>query len=896
MNDARRAQNVSMPLHDAYAEAGGLLPLGFRGGAELGGPSTARADEGAARCARRVGGVPGLWALVMGVCVVAGCPPMGGVSNRAPVANDSNVSVVQDTATVITLGAMDADAGDALTITITSLPIYGTIIDSSGDAVATVPHALLVGESMVTYTPNTGYTGPDSLRFRASDGQADSNEATVSITVTALMADETISADRTVESLTIAGGAATAVENNAVITVTGDATIDGILFAERGLLRLVVEGNLTINGALRANDAETDPGDDSAPLAQQPFGIHIVLGDGTLNIGPNATLQSTGPIVITDDPTVLDQNANDLFEEVEDVSGDDLPTLVPLPDDGNDNMNGVPKAKLQPTQQGGVPLPPIVVGGTWPPAGAPAPRGDRPVVIFRFMGSRPLNLDGWTVNGPAAPNGAGADRGMDAGMNANGGNGKNGMRLNIRNNGGPINIVNRVELNLANGGDGGAATAVCATARGGDGGNSGNFRMTAAGGIDISNGTLVINPGRSGHGGAATVSEGAAGGVGCPGQAGREGRAEGGDGHDNRKRLFVRGNVAGVGNIEIGDVRAGDGGPATANVCAGGDGLICCDGGPGGKGTAIGGDAGDASLNIAGLPVTTGMAIGGNGGTAEATGGEGGDGGPCKFGDGGDGGRGGDAEATGGSGGAAVNNGMGGAMSGNGGNAIATGGMGGDGGDAGLGEPGTGGAGGGAMATAGAAGPGGMAGQATASDGLMGGNGGDITVTLFCIGLAFVQDAPGPIPPDRYTGPVFSEDETSELGSIDVVLEPGTNVNYQRGENPPHIGIGNGALLVDVESLQLTDGLPGVVSGLRITPLQGFGFNEANPLVVEALDGNGEVIGMQAFAEIPQNFTNPSNPASIDAIFDVEVTIEAFRVVAPNGTFVTILRVYLIDP
>lgn len=886
MSDAPRAGSALLAIHESKRRLEGFL---------------ARRDFGVrsmvgGRTARRVCGVPGLWSLALFAGLVAGCPPMGGVGNRAPVASDGNVSVVQDTAMVITLGATDADAGDALTITITSLPIYGTIIDSSGDAVATVPHALLVGENTVTYTPNTGYTGPDSLRFRASDGTADSNEATVSIAVTELMADETISADRTVASLTIAAGSATAVENNAVVTVTGDATIDGILVAERGLLTLVVEGDLTINGALRANDAESDPGDGSTSLGQQPFGIHIILGDGALTIGPNATLQSTGPIVITDDPAVLDQTANDLFDEVEDVSGDDLPTLVPLPDNENDNANGVPKTKLQPVQQGGVVLPPVVVSGTWPPAGAPAPRGDRPIIIFRFMGNRPLELNGWTVRGPAAPDGADADQGMDEGMNANGANGKNGMRLNIRNNGGPINIVNRVELNLPNGGDGGAATAVCATARGGDGGNSGNFRMTAAGGINISNGTLVINPGRSGHGGAATVREGVAGGVGCPGAAGREGRAEGGDGHDNRKRLFIRGNVAGVANIAIGDVRAGDGGAATANVCPGGDGLICCDGGPGGKATAIGGDAGDASLNIAGQPVTTGMAIGGNGGPAEATGGEGGDGGPCKFGDGGDGGRGGDAEATGGSGGSATNNGMGGATSGNGGNAIATGGLGGDGGAAGLGEPGTGGGGGSAMATAGAAGPGGMAGQATAADGLMGGNGGDITVTLFCIGLAFVQDSLGAIAPDRYTGPVLSEDETSELGSIDVVLEPGPNVNYQRGDNPPHIGIGNGALFIDVESLQLTDGLPGVVSGLRITPLQGFAFDEANPLVVEALGSNGGVIGSRAFAEIPENFTNPSSPASIDAIFDIDITIAGFRVVAPDGTFVTILRVYLIDP
>ena len=36
-----------------------------------------------------------------------------------------------------------------------------------------------------TYTPDAGYDGPDSFTYRASDGSLDSNEATVTITVTA---------------------------------------------------------------------------------------------------------------------------------------------------------------------------------------------------------------------------------------------------------------------------------------------------------------------------------------------------------------------------------------------------------------------------------------------------------------------------------------------------------------------------------------------------------------------------------------------------------------------------------------------------------------------------------------------------------------------------------------
>ena len=38
----------------------------------------------------------------------------------------------------------------------------------------------------LTYTPEANYNGSDSFTFKASDGTADSNTATVSITVTAV--------------------------------------------------------------------------------------------------------------------------------------------------------------------------------------------------------------------------------------------------------------------------------------------------------------------------------------------------------------------------------------------------------------------------------------------------------------------------------------------------------------------------------------------------------------------------------------------------------------------------------------------------------------------------------------------------------------------------------------
>ncbi len=89
------------------------------------------------------------------------------VANTPPVANSQTVTTNKNTATDITLTATDAD-GDPLTYSIITPPANGTL---SG------------APPSVTYTPNPNYVGSDSFTFKANDGTADSNTATVSITV-----------------------------------------------------------------------------------------------------------------------------------------------------------------------------------------------------------------------------------------------------------------------------------------------------------------------------------------------------------------------------------------------------------------------------------------------------------------------------------------------------------------------------------------------------------------------------------------------------------------------------------------------------------------------------------------------------------------------------------------
>jgi VCBS repeat-containing protein len=88
--------------------------------------------------------------------------------NDAPVAQDQTVTTAEDTAATITLVATDVD-GDGLTYIIVTPPAHGV--------------AEVVG-NVVIYTPTANYNGPDSFTFKANDGSADSNTATVTITVT----------------------------------------------------------------------------------------------------------------------------------------------------------------------------------------------------------------------------------------------------------------------------------------------------------------------------------------------------------------------------------------------------------------------------------------------------------------------------------------------------------------------------------------------------------------------------------------------------------------------------------------------------------------------------------------------------------------------------------------
>lgn len=89
--------------------------------------------------------------------------------NTCPVASNQGISVNEGSQASFQLEAMDSD-GDALQYQVTQQPAHGTL-------------AVEAATGATTYIPAPGYCGPDSFRWRVSDGQCNSAEATASIEV-----------------------------------------------------------------------------------------------------------------------------------------------------------------------------------------------------------------------------------------------------------------------------------------------------------------------------------------------------------------------------------------------------------------------------------------------------------------------------------------------------------------------------------------------------------------------------------------------------------------------------------------------------------------------------------------------------------------------------------------
>ncbi|MGH3079819.1 MAG: beta strand repeat-containing protein [Gaiellaceae bacterium] len=221
-------------------------------------------------------------------------------ANTPPVANDATVSVNEDASVQITLSASDAD-GQNLSFSIVSGqgPLHGEL----GALVPVTPST-----ATVTYTPSANYFGPDSFKFRANDGFANSNDATVSITVIGINdapsftagADQTVNEDasaQTVNNWATLISAGPGETQTLTFTVSND---NNALFSSQPAISPT--GTLTYTPAADANGSATvsvflmddggtaNGGDDTSGTQQFTITVNAVNDPPSFTGGGNVTV------------------------------------------------------------------------------------------------------------------------------------------------------------------------------------------------------------------------------------------------------------------------------------------------------------------------------------------------------------------------------------------------------------------------------------------------------------------------------------------------------------------------------------------------------------------------------------------------------------------------------
>jgi VCBS repeat-containing protein len=212
--------------------------------------------------------------------------------NDAPVAANDAYSVNEDTALTVTAPGVlgnDSDVdGDALSAVLVSGPAHGSLT--------------LSADGSFVYTPAANFNGIDSFTYKANDGSADSNVATVTVTV------------RPVNDRPVAGADAhvTAEDTPLVVSAPGvlgnDTDVDGdslraVLVAgpAHGTLALNADGSFSytpganFNGSdsftYRANDGTLD-----SNVATVAITVTAVQDPPVAAAGPDRTVNETAPV------------------------------------------------------------------------------------------------------------------------------------------------------------------------------------------------------------------------------------------------------------------------------------------------------------------------------------------------------------------------------------------------------------------------------------------------------------------------------------------------------------------------------------------------------------------------------------------------------------------------
>ena len=190
----------------------------------------------------------------------------------APVAEDSEISIIEDTQSTINLSVVDGD-GDSLTIRTVSNPDNFTITYSGTTAII---------------TPNQNFNGSSYFSFIANDGYSDSNAAKVSINISGLN-DTPIAQTQSVT---------TNEDTDAIITLVATDTDEDEDALTYSIVSNPLHGTVSITGAVVTySPASNYNGADS---------FTFKANDGSLD--SNTSLVSISVSAVNDVPVVVNKS------------------------------------------------------------------------------------------------------------------------------------------------------------------------------------------------------------------------------------------------------------------------------------------------------------------------------------------------------------------------------------------------------------------------------------------------------------------------------------------------------------------------------------------------------------------------------------------------------------
>jgi VCBS repeat-containing protein len=247
--------------------------------------------------------------------------------NGAPVAlNDGPYSVNEDTVLTVNAAqgvlANDTDAdGNPLTAALVASPSHGTLA--------------LNPNGSFTYTPTPNYNGSDSFTYKANDGTADSNVATVAITVNA------------VNDAPVAVNDAYSTNEDTALSVAAPGVLGNDTDADGNTLTAVkvsdpAHGTLTLNanGSFTYTPAANYNGSDSFTYKANDGTADSTVATVTITVNPvnDAPLAANDAYSVNEDTPLTVAAADGVLKNDTDVDGNAL-TAVKVSDPAHGTLN-----------------------------------------------------------------------------------------------------------------------------------------------------------------------------------------------------------------------------------------------------------------------------------------------------------------------------------------------------------------------------------------------------------------------------------------------------------------------------------------------------------------------------------------------------------------------------